>query len=80
MKEIESMNTLSAETRTETEQAGTAVVARDDRSPWRNGEWVEVKSAPEIARTLDADGALDGLPFMPEMLGHCGRRYRVIRR
>jgi hypothetical protein len=38
---------------------------------------VEVRSEEEILRTLDADGKLDGLPFMPEMLGYCGRQYRV---
>ena len=38
---------------------------------------VEVRSEEEILRTLDADGKLDGLPFMPEMLGFCGQRYRV---
>ena len=46
---------------------------------WRNGDWVEVKSPAEIAQTLDAEGTLDGLPFMPEMLEHCGQRYRVLR-
>jgi len=45
----------------------------------RSGELVEVRSADEIARTLDADGALDGLPFMPEMMEYCGRRFRVLR-
>ena len=44
------------------------------------GEMVEVLSAAEIAATLDADGALDGAPFMPEMLAFCGRRMRVQRR
>ena len=43
-------------------------------------EWVEVKGPLEIAQTLDADGTLDGVPFMPEMLEHCGKRYRVLRR
>ena len=38
---------------------------------------VEVRSEEEILGTLDADGKLDGLPFMPEMLGFCGQRYRV---
>ena len=38
---------------------------------------VEVRSEEEILRTLDADGKLDGLPFMPEMLSFCGQRYRV---
>jgi hypothetical protein len=39
--------------------------------------WVEVRSAAEIAATLDRDDCLDGLPFMPEMAAHCGRRFRV---
>src|SRR5579883_1504546 len=30
------------------------------------GEWVRVKSEREIEATLDADGMLDALPFMPE--------------
>ena len=38
---------------------------------------VEVRTEEEILRTLDADGKLDGLPFMPEMLSFCGQRYRV---
>ena len=46
----------------------------------RAGEWVEVKSPAEIAQTLDENGTLDGLPFMPEMLEQCGRRFRVVRR
>ena len=46
----------------------------------RSGDWVEVRSAEEIARTLDAEGTLNGLPFMPEMQEHCGRRFRVLRR
>ena len=41
------------------------------------GDIVEVLSAEEIFRTLDEDGALDGLPFMPEMLEQCGRRARL---
>jgi len=43
----------------------------------RVGELVEVRSVEEILATLDAHGALDGLPFMPEMLRFCGRRLRV---
>jgi hypothetical protein len=46
----------------------------------RAGDWVEVKSPKEIAETLDAQGTLDGLPFMPEMAQFCGRRFRVTRR
>ena len=43
----------------------------------RAGDVVEVRSEEEILGTLDADGKLDGLPFMPEMLRFCGERYRV---
>jgi hypothetical protein len=43
----------------------------------RAGDVVEVRSEAEILRTLDADGKLDGLPLMPEMLSFCGQRYRV---
>ncbi len=44
------------------------------------GDFVEVKAPEEILETLDCDGTLDKLPFMPEMLEHCGKRYRVSRR
>ena len=43
----------------------------------RVGEIVEVRSEAEILATLDGRGELDGLPFMPEMLQWCGRRFRV---
>lgn len=41
------------------------------------GEWVEVLSAEDVSRTLDANGCLDALPFMPEMAAFCGRRFKV---
>jgi hypothetical protein len=44
------------------------------------GEWVEVRSREEILQTLDRNGQLDGLPFMPEMFEACGKRYRVFKR
>jgi hypothetical protein len=44
-----------------------------------SGDPVEIRPLNEIARTLH-DGALDGLPFMPEMLEFCGRGLRVSRR
>jgi len=44
------------------------------------GEWVRVRPFPEIAATLDENGFLDALPFMPEMLPYCGRHFRVFRR
>jgi hypothetical protein len=43
----------------------------------RRGDLVEVKSPAEILATLDEHGALAGLPFMPEMVAHCGRSFRV---
>lgn len=41
------------------------------------GEWVEVKPLKEIVKTLDAKGKNRGLHFSPDMIRHCGRRYRV---
>ena len=46
----------------------------------RPGEAVEVRSAAEILATLDEDGALDGMPFMPEMLRFAGQRFEVSHR
>jgi hypothetical protein len=43
----------------------------------RIGELVEVRSQAEILATLDERGELESLPFMPEMLQFCGRRFRV---
>lgn len=43
----------------------------------RAGDWVEVASPAEIYASLDENGALDGLPFMPEMLSFCGQRFQV---
>jgi len=39
--------------------------------------WVEVRSKEEILRTLDKNGRLDELPFMPQMFQYCGQRFRV---
>jgi hypothetical protein len=44
------------------------------------GEMVEVRSLSEILATLDEQGSLDGLPFMPEMAAFCGHRFPVQRR
>ena len=46
----------------------------------RPGDLVEVKAPEEILRTLDADGTLDQLPFMPEMVEFCGKRFQVSKR
>ncbi len=41
------------------------------------GQLVEVRSAAEILSTLDENGELENLPFMPEMLQFCGQRLTV---
>jgi hypothetical protein len=41
------------------------------------GEWVEVKSLPEIIATLDRNGRNRGLQFSYDLMRHCGKRYRV---
>ena len=46
----------------------------------RAGEWVEVRSKEEILASLDSNGRLEGLPFMPQMFQYCGRRFRVFKR
>jgi hypothetical protein len=46
----------------------------------RAGELVEVRTKEEILETLDKNGQLEGLPFMPEMLELCGKRFRVFKR
>jgi hypothetical protein len=46
----------------------------------RAGDRVEVRSRSEILATLDGNGCLDGLPFMPEMLAFAGRELRVYKR
>ena len=46
-------------------------------SRFRTGDLVEVRGKQEILATLDADGCVGGMPFMPEMLQFCGRQFRV---
>lgn len=45
----------------------------------RTGDWVEVRSKAEILRSLDENGRLENLPFMPQMFQYCGQRFRVYR-
>jgi hypothetical protein len=52
----------------------------DRKLDLKAGEWVVVRSRQEILRTLDQNGRLEGLPFMPEMFAACGRRFRVYKR
>jgi hypothetical protein len=46
-------------------------------SRYRAGDLVEICSKAEILATLDEQGCVDGLPFMPEMFQFCGRRFQV---
>src|SRR5437667_11237734 len=46
----------------------------------RPGDFVEVKAPTEILQTFEAEGTLDHVPFMPEMVEFCGRRFQVSRR
>ncbi len=47
---------------------------------YRAGDWVTVKSKEEILATLDSNGCLERMPFMPEMFAYCGQRLRVYKR
>ena len=42
---------------------------------FRAGELVRVKTPREILATLDAEGAFEGVPFMPEMLESSARPF-----
>jgi hypothetical protein len=50
------------------------------RSRLRPGDVVEVRSSAEILATLNGDGSVEGMPFMPEMLRHVGKRFAVSHR
>jgi len=58
----------------------TANSALDVPLALQPGELVEVKSAAEIAATLDASNSLKGLTFLPAMTQFCGGRYTVQKR
>lgn len=45
----------------------------------RRSDRVAVRALAEILPTLDAFGALEGLPFLPEMEKYCGRTFAVRR-
>ncbi|HSK25566.1 MAG TPA: hypothetical protein VK894_01470 [Jiangellales bacterium] len=58
-----------------TDTTAPAEAARTGGTPpgtLRRGDRVRVRPAAEILAGLDANGDLDGLPFMPEMLPLCG--------
>jgi hypothetical protein len=53
---------------------------RETKLRLRPGDIVTVRSEAEILATLDVDGTLDGLPFMPEMRRFCGHSFHVAAR
>src|SRR5262249_38759673 len=61
-------------------QQGATDLQRNAIMSWQAGDWVEVRSREEILRTLDQNARLDGLPFMPQMLEYCGRRFQIYKR
>ena len=46
----------------------------------RAGDLVQVRGEEEILNSLGGTGRLEDLPFMPEMLRHCGETLRVFKR
>lgn len=46
-------------------------------SRFRAGDLVEIRGKEEILATLDQQGRVDGMPFMPEMLRFCGQQFPV---
>lgn len=59
---------------------GSFTSSNRNSSRLRVGDWVEVRSKQDILRTLDSEGQLDGMPFMPEMFAFCGKRFQVYKR
>jgi hypothetical protein len=55
------------------------LAGRDIEMTLRVDDWVEVRSKEEILATLDTNGRLDELPFMPPMFKYCGQRFRVFK-
>ena len=43
------------------------------KKAWKSGDIVRVASPSQIIKTLDAHGAMEGLPFMPEMIDMIGK-------
>ncbi len=50
------------------------------KSSLHRGQWVRIRTEAEIASTLDTEGKLEGMPFMPEMARYCGQVVRIYRR
>src|SRR5262252_11093353 len=62
------------------QEASEATSGNSSQVLLRAGDWVEVRSKEEILATLDRNGQLEGMPFMPEMFSACGKRFQVYKR
>lgn len=62
------------------EKLADGVSAKKRDRAMQPGDIVEVRSPAEIFATLDEDGALDAMPFMPELIKYTGKRFTVSRR
>jgi hypothetical protein len=51
-----------------------------EKKALRPGELVRVRTAREILDTLDGDGAVEGIPFMPEMIRYIDKQLHVSNR
>lgn len=55
-------------------------VTADRKLDLKVGDWVVVRSADEILATLDRSARFEALPFMPQMLQYCGKKFQVHKR
>jgi hypothetical protein len=62
------------------ERSASAVENKALELKLRAGDWVQVRSKEEILETLDKNGRLEELPFMPQMFQYCGQRFQVFKR
>ena len=60
-------------------RSGRESMSNPEKQMRRVGDWVEVRPLTEIMATLDANGRLDGMPFMPEMVRYCGQRFQIVK-
>ena len=47
---------------------------------FRVGDLVEIRKKNEILKSLDKNGCLEGLPFMPQMFQYCGEVHAIFKR
>jgi hypothetical protein len=63
--------------RTEVTQSAVESESQRQDPAYRRGDVVRVRSAEEILATLDSNGTINGMPFMPEMLQYAGQEFPV---